>query len=218
MNLPSGILGTVVAASFAISGLVAAQEAEAEQEAPQVDEEIVVEGQRKLPPKVGKGFEAFAAGDFKAAVRYFHSIRRDEFRRKADNFTDWLNMAPNTIRGNGRMSGKHLDIRTSDPWRRQAYAILYYMEGMSKWAQGETEGAAISFRKALEMNPRHFDARAEFALVQIQLGEPKKAEKHIRRLAKDFRKCDAAEDEELCSVLRERLGQVEIAYGDAVSG
>lgn len=210
------IVGLLAGLSF--SAFVSAQEAEPKQAEPEVDEEIIIEGQPVMPPRVGKGFEAFAAGDFEAAVRYFHGIRRFEFQRKADNFTDWLNAAPNAIRANGRLSGKHLDIRTSDPWRRQAYAILYYMEGMSKWAQGETEGAAIAFRKALEMNPRHFDARADFALAQIEMGKPKKAEKHIRRLAKDFRKCDVAEDRDTCIAIRQRLGQVEMAYGNAVVG
>lgn len=195
---------------------VSAQESELKQAGPEVDEEIIIEGQPVLPPRIGKGFEAFAAGDFEAAVRYFHGVRRQEFQKKADNFTDFLqSLSPGQ---NTQMSHVTMDIRKSDPWRRQAYAILYYMEGMGQWAQGKTEEAANAFYKALDMNPRHFDARAEYALVQIQLGKPKKAEKHIRRLAKDFRKCNVAEDRETCVAIRERLGQVETAYGDAVSG
>lgn len=194
----------------------ASSQEEAEAAVPEVSAEIVVEAERILNRSLKRGFDAFNAGNFEVARVYFQSVRRDEFRRKGDNFTDWLNgLSPGE---NNRMSGKHQDIRTSDPWRRQAYAILYYMEGMSELGQGETESASRSFKMALDMNPRHFDARADYALTQISLKKPKKAEKHIKRLAKDLRRCDANDEQTLCVSIKERLLQVEVAYGEAVSG
>lgn len=206
---------------WALSAPVHSQEEDADaipEVSAEISAEIVVEAERILNRSLKRGFDAFRSGSFEVARAYFQSVRRDEFRRKGDNFTDWLNMAPNAIRGNGRMSGKHLAIRTSDPWRQQAYAILYYMEGMSELAQGETASASRSFKMALDMNPRHFDARADYALTQISLEKPKKAEKHIKRLAKDLRKCDANDEQELCASIKQRLQQVEVAYGDAISG
>lgn len=207
------LIATGLATSSSV--LIAKSEVPAPSNDVAVDEEIIVEGKRALVPRLRRGFEAFDAGEFKVAEQYFRGIRLSEFQRKADNFTDWLNMlSPGE---NTRMSGKHLDIRSSDPWRRQAYAILYYMEGMAQLAQGETKSARITLKKAIRMDPRHFDARADYALLLIQGSEPKKAEKHIERLDKLFRKCRDV-PEGTCAAIEQRLWQVEVAYGKALSG
>lgn len=212
------VSGKPVIGAFAIALLLSGG-AEAQQQPGklevEVEEEIVVEGGRALTLRLNKGFDAFNAGDFAAAEHYFYSVRRNEFLKKADNFTDFLQSLSPT--NGGLMSHVTMNLRTSSPWRRQAYAILYYMEGMSQLGQDKTKSANRSFRMALEMNPRHFDARADYALTHISLGKAHKAEKHIRRLAKDLRKCASNEEQDRCTAIKDRLLQVEVAYGKAVS-
>ena len=204
-------------AGLSLSMPISAQDEQAARDDKKPTEEIIVEGDRALPRQVANGFAAFHAGDFEKAADYFNAIRLQEFRNKADLFAELIRFSPDGFYA--RPSHASVDFRKSDPWRRQAYAILYYMEGMSKRALGESNSASRSFKLALDMNPKHFDARVDYALVQIELGEPKKAEKHIRRLAKDLRKCDPQKDDgQKCLAIRQRLMQVELAYGDAVTG
>lgn len=180
----------------------------------QVTEEIVIEGRRTFNRRMKPGFDAFQAGDFKQARIHFRSLRQSEFLRTADNYTDLVQ----SMRTSSRMSHVVMDLRTSDPYRREAYAIMYYMEGMSNLGLGKLKGASRAFWQALEMNPRHFDARADYVLTQISLGKLKKAEKQLERLKKDLEKCDVDDEQETCTAIKERLVQVENVYAQVVIG
>lgn len=181
----------------------------------QVTEEIVIEGRRTFNRRMKPGFDAFQAGDFKQARIHFRSLRHNEFRVNADAFTNYLEMSTPLT---GEMSHITFDARTSDPYRRQAYAIMYYMEGMSNLGLGKLKDASRAFWQALEMNPSHFDARADYVLTQISLGKRKKAEKNLKRLKKDLEKCDVGDEPETCTAISDRLTQVEDAYARVIIG
>lgn len=213
-----GFVAVVSVLNFAIiSAPASAQDAEKSPDTEtRVDEEIVVEGKTNFGVKLERGFEAFRAGDFETAAAYFKSVRLQEFRNKSDGFAVALQFMQDGRYP--RASYGATNFRKNDIWRRQAYAILYYMEGMSKRGMGEISEASTALLRALDMNPKHFDARADYALVKIELGEPNKAKKHLKRLRKDLRKCDEEKDAAHCMAIQERLQQVEFAYDNAVAG
>lgn len=186
---------------------------EAEPEAVEVDEEIVIQGRRNLGPQVKKGFAAFEAGEFKKAESYFYRVRANYQLHASVTFERFADMW-----GVSALTGaRGIHTGTGAAEVRKALAIIFYMEGMSQRAQGELASARRSFGRALEMNPKHFDARADLSLVEIERGKPAAADKHIERLARDFGKCEEPDDLASCTAIKERLLQVELAYGEAVS-
>lgn len=179
-----------------------------------VQEEIVIEAKRNLGRQVQKGFAAFRAGDYEKAESYFYRVRARHQLQASITFQAFNDM------WNVNMPTGARDVHSaaSDREVRKALAIIYYMEGMSQQAQGEDMSARRSFLRAINMNPQHFDARADLSLVEIARGKTSAAEKHILRLAKDVQSCDAVDDAGHCAAVQDRLLQVEMAYGNAVVG
>ncbi len=205
----------LLAASFA-AGLIVTPATLADEKATAetpVDEEIVVQGRRNLSRHIKKGFAAFHDGDFKKAESYFYRVRANHQLRASVTF-----QIISDLWSVQSLTGAHDVYSTnSDRETKKALAIIHYMEGMSQRAQGENMSARLSFKRALERNPRHFDARADLALVEIENGKPDASVKHIKRLVRDLNKCRDAGQSDVCSAIGERLAQVEQAYGFAVS-
>lgn len=177
------------------------------------EEEIVIEARRNLSRQIKRGFAAFRAGEFKKAESYFYRVRAGHQLNASITFQEFNDMwSINSVTGAREVYTSHGDAEV-----RKALAIIHYMEGMSQLGQGETMSARLSFKRAVQMNPRHFDARADLALIEIDRGKALKIEKHIKRLAKDLSKCDTERTAETCAALQERLWQVEAAYGRALN-
>ena len=179
-----------------------------------VDEEIVIEGRRNLSRQVEKGFTAFREGRFEEAETYFYRVRAGyqlQASQTFEQFADLWSFANLT-------GATSVYTTTSDYEVRRALAIVHYMEGMSQRAQGDFMGARRSLKRAISVNPGHFDARADLALIEIERGKAPVTEKHIKRLAKDLNRCDANKVADVCAAINNRLLEVEQAYGRAVSG
>ena len=208
---------SILAASLALglftSTVTVAQQVEAQSSTP-VDEEIVIQGRRNLSRHIKKGFAAFRDGDFRQAESYFYRVRAGHQLLASLTFQT-LSDAWSV---NGFTGARGVYSTNNDREVRGALAIIHYMEGMSQRAQGENMSARLSFKRALERNAKHFDARADLALIEIENGKPEASVKHIKRLAKELKSCEDADRSDICPAIRERLMQVEIAYGDAVSG
>lgn len=202
------ILSLVVASMFApISPLVADDDGASRALAA---EEIVIEGRRNLSRQIKNGFAAFRAGDFKKAESYFYRVRAGYQLQASITFQEFGDM----WNFSNLTGGVGVYTTTADQEVRRALSIIQYMEGMSQRAQGELASARRSFKRAIKLNPGHFDARADLSLVEIERGERDNAEKHIRRLAKDLGRCPQRAAE-TCDAIRDRLWQVEAAYGAA---
>lgn len=176
-------------------------------------EEIVVQGRRNLSRNIKKGFAAFRAREFEQAEKYFFRVRSKYELQALITYEAYADMwSPANLTGAIGITTNNKDWEV-----RKALSIIHYMEGMSQRAQGNTLAARGSFKRALNMNPTHFDARADLALVEIENGEAERSTKHIKRLAKDLQRCDAAKSADKCGAVKDRLWQVELAYGNALS-
>ena len=173
------------------------------------DEEIIVDGPLHMSKRIGKGFAAFRAGDYAAAEKHFRRVRNIE-KFQANYSNDVLR----EFVGNTNMSSFRVDLRFSDQQELEVMAILYYMEGLSQALQGETKWAKASFRKAMRFNPRHFDARADYALLEIETGGLKKAAEHLEKLTDTWLNCRDV-PEGTCEAISQRLSHVETAYAQA---
>lgn len=203
----------IVSMILGISAAAPAMSAEEIAEQPIVEEEIIIQGRRNLSRHLKNGFAAFREGNFKKAESYFYRSRVGNAAFASDPDGMLRNLSYATIYGPDRLfsSTQHHEFR-------RANSIIYYMEGMSQLAQGRHMSARRSFMNALGTNPKHFDARADLALIEIKRGKFEVSATHIKRLAKDFSKCDAERYAEICPAIGERLLEVEQAYGLAVSG
>lgn len=204
------VLAVSLALSLFTSPTLAQQEAETET---LVDEEIVIQGRRNLSRHIKKGFAAFQDGDFKRAEDYFYRVRAGHQLLASLTFQT-LSDAWSV---NGFTGARGVYSTNNDREVRGALAIIHYMEGMSQRAQGENMSARLSFKRALERNAKHFDARADLALVEIENGQPEASVRHIKRLARELEKCETADRSDICPAIRERLLEVEQAYGRAVT-
>lgn len=173
-------------------------------------EEIIVQGKPNISKRIKRGFAAFKARDFAASEKYFKRARK-LYELEADNTFFFLSDMWNT----NNITGARAESNILDVELRKALAIINYMEGMSQLAQGREESARYSFKRAIKLNPNHFDAHADVALIEIKRGKPKKAVKHIKKLVRVFKKC---EGEAACDGVQERLIHVEQMYGNAVAG
>lgn len=180
----------------------------------EVEEEIVVQGRKNLSRQVKRGFEAFRAGNFEQAESYFYRVRAGYQLQASVTFQEFADMW-NFANLTGATS---VYTTTADQEVRKALSIIHYMEGMSQRAQGDLTAARRSFKRAYKMNGKHFDARADYALAEIELGRPHIAAKHVKRLAKELSECSALAITDTCADIKERLWQVEAAYGQAVAG
>lgn len=173
------------------------------------DEEIIVDGPLHMSRRIGKGFAAFRAGDYAAAEKHFRRVRNiEKFQANFNN--DVLR----EFVGNTNMSSFRVDLRSSDQQELEVIAILYYMEGLSQALRGEIKWAKTSFRKAMRYNPRHFDARADYALLEIETGGLKKAAKHLEKLTDTWLGCRDV-PAGTCEAVGQRLSHVEAAYAQA---
>ena len=173
------------------------------------DEEIIVDGPLHMSKRIGKGFAAFRAGDYAAAEKYFKRVRKFE-----DFQANYNSDALREFKGNVNMGSFRVDLRFSDPEELKVMAVLLYMEGLSQAMQGETEWAKASFRKAMRYNPKHFDARADYALLEIETGGLEKAAKHMEKLTDAWLKCRNV-PAGTCEAVGQRLSHVEAAYAQA---
>ncbi len=205
------LLISSLVAGLSFSTIASAQEEKAETP---VEEEIIVEGRRNLSRQVEKGFAAFRAGEFEKAETYFYRVRAFHQLRASQTFEQFQDMW-----GFANLTGAaNVDTTTQEIHVRKALSIIHYMEGMSQRAQGDAMGARRSFKRAIGVNPTHFDARADLALIEIERGKMPVTEKHIKRLVRDLDRCDADKISDVCAAINDRLLQVEQAYGRAVSG
>lgn len=180
----------------------------------EVEEEIVVQGRKNLSRQVKRGFEAFHAGEFDKAESYFYRVRAGYQLQASVTFQEFADMW-NFANLTGATS---VYTSTEDHEVRRALSIIFYMEGMSQRAQGDIMAARRSLKRAYKINPTHFDARADYALIEIERGKLQNAKKQVLRLAKELTECDSDKDPQACEGMEERLWQVESAYGRAVAG
>ncbi len=173
------------------------------------DEEIIVDGLLHMSKRIGKGFAAFRAGDYAAVEKYFKRVRKFE-----DFQANYSSDALREFKGNVNMGSFRVDLRFADQEELKVMAILLYMEGLSQALQGETDWAKASFRKAMRYNPKHFDARADYALLEIESGELKKAAKHMEKLTDAWLTC-RDKPAGICDAVGQRLSHVETAYAQA---
>lgn len=199
-----------------VGGVIAQDEIdtdEAVQERAEIAEEIIVEGRANLSQQVKKGFAAFREGRYEEAEKHFYRVRAGYQLRASQTFEAFSDLWTfSNVTGATNVLNTPQEMEA-----RKALSIIHYMEGMSRRAQGDAMGARLSFKRAIGVNPTHFDARADLVLIELERGKPKLTEKHIKRLAKDFKKCDADKSADVCSAINDRLLQVEQAYGQAVS-
>lgn len=197
-----------------ISATVPATQAEQIAERPVEEEEIIIQGRSNLSRQVKKGFAAFQNGEFKEAESYFYQVRASYMMQSQGPFGQFnsLSFFANWPGNRGLYSS------AQDNEIRRALSIILYMEGMSQRAQGRFMSARRSFQNVLRINPKHFDARADLALIEIERDKVGSSVEHIERLAKDLSKCDPERYGNVCPGIKERLLQVEDAYGQAVSG
>ena len=175
-----------------------------------VTEVIIIQGKANISKRVKKGFSAFRAKDFVAAEKYFKSAR-NKYDLEADNTFFLISDLWNA----SNVTGARAESTIQDIEVRKAIAIISYMEGMAQMAQGREISAFHSFKRAIKVNPNHFDAHADLALLQIKRGKPKKAEKHLKKLVRVFENCGGTD---ACDDVKERLVHVEQAYGSALTG
>lgn len=201
-------------AGLSFSTLASAQENQPEQESTQETEEIIIEGRRNLSRQVEKGFTAFREGRFEEAESYFYRVRavhQLQASQTFEQFADMWSFANLT----GAVS---VYTTTEEQDVRRALSIIHYMEGMSQRAQGDAMGARRSFKRAIGINPMHFDARADLTLVEIERGKMPVAQKHIKRMVRDLDRCNAEKIGDICAAINDRLLEVELAYGRAARG
>lgn len=197
-----------------ISAAVPVMAAEGVEEQPIEEEEIIIQGRRNLSRQVKNGFAAFRDGNFEKAESYFYRVRAGYMLQSEGLFAEFSGIGSfGTFSNVGSVYSS-----TQDHEVRRALAIIMYMEGMSQRGQGRHMSARRSFLNVLRVNPKHFDARADLALIEIERGKAESSVRHIERLARDFGKCDAKRYEDTCPAIQERLLEVEQAYGRAVSG
>lgn len=208
---------SLAAAIMSMAAPSLAIQVNADQDSPsadiEVDEEIVIQGRRNLGHQIKKGFAAFNAGEFEKAETYFYRVRAKYQLNASITFqfmTDTWNLTSVT-------GARDVHTAATDRDARKGISVVFYMEGMSQKAQGELMAARKSFKRALNMNPSHFDARADLALVDIELGKTDLAAKHLKRLTRDMNKCEPEGFYETCTAIDERLLEVEVAYAQAVA-
>lgn len=209
--MPTGKIITCIVAAllFAPVTLASAISLDPQVAKIQVTEEIIVQGKPNISRRVKRGFAAFKARDFAAAEKYFQRARK-QYELEAGNTFFFMQDLWNISNVTGaRAESTILDVEV-----RKAIAIINFMEGMSQLAQGHEGSALYSFKRAIKVNPSHFDAHAEVALIQIKHGKAAKAKKHFKKLVRMFNKC---RDVETCQGVKERLVQVEQVYGRAVT-
>ncbi len=209
----SALALTPLHASPANTGLqeAAVQAAEKRLNTGVFDEEIIVDGPLHMSKRIGKGFAAFSAGDYATAEKQFRRVRKLE-KFQANYNTDVLRQ----FKGVSNMGSVRVDLRFSDQKELEVIAVLYYMEGLSQALQGEIKWAKANFRKAMRFNPKHFDARADYALLEIETGGFDKAAKHLNKLTDAWLGCRDV-PAGTCTAIGQRLSHVETAFSQAAA-
>jgi len=170
-------------------------------------EEIEVTGNRileQLRTRLKEGFTAYMNGDFVEAERQFSSeikIDGNYMLRQTENL---LHMA--------NLMGINRPIIPSLSGEQRVYlGAVYYMRGMSQARQGKTDSAKVSLRKAIKINAKNFDARVDYALLELQSGNHRKAEKQMKKLRKLLKKCKDVTVGE-CDDLGNRFDALQTVY------
>lgn len=174
------------------------------------EEEIEVTGDQllaKLRTRLKEGFTAYMNGDFALAEVKFTSALKEA---RNDELLDTQNLKifGDDILGANRPIFSYMTLTD-----RQRLSAVYYMRGISQARQGKTDSAKVSIRKAIKINPKNFDARVDYALLELQSGKLRKAEKQIKRLRKLMKKC---KDESVghCDDLGNRFADLQIVYAN----
>lgn len=172
------------------------------------DEEIDVTGERLLETLNGflkEGFAAYMAGDFALAEVRFTSVLKQAGN---DELLDTQNLKifGDDILGANRPIFSYLTLT-----ERQRLSAIYYMRGISQARQGKTDSAKVSMRKSIKTNPKNFDARVDYAMLELQSGNLKRAQKQIKKLRKLVKNC---KDETAghCDDLGNRFDDLEVVY------
>ena len=173
------------------------------------EEEIDVTGERILEQMRGRlqeGFTAYMKGDFSVAELKFSSALKES---RNDELLDTQNLK---IFGDDYLTNADRPLFSyMTPTDRKRLGAVYYMRGISQARQGKTDSAKVSMRKAIKINAKNFDARVDYALLELQSGNVRKAEKQIKKLRKLLKKCKNATVGH-CDDLGNRFAELQTVY------
>ena len=185
----------------------------------QLEENIQVYGDKRLSrlqEKILEGFDAFKSGEFAKAEAVFASaLKQERNGRNGAHLVTLIFAAWDGSSGHKNSStGFRRQVLPHYTQEEQAYlSTLYYMRGLSLAQLSETDRAKTFLRKAIKVHPKNLDARMEYALLELQSGNVKKAKKQIERTEKYMKKCvdQVAGD---CDALQEKLDNVQLVYAN----
>lgn len=176
---------------------------------PLVDEELIITGDvlaRKANRRLQNAYAAFKKGNFAEAEKQFLSETKSFRDQQLRMFED--------IHYIGAQIGAHRRLNIDPTEEERVYgAVLYYMMGLSQARQGKTESAKVSMRKAIKWNWRNIDARLDYALLELQSGNKKKAKKQLKKATELMKKCkdQSAGD---CDSLQSKLEDAQFVYAN----
>jgi hypothetical protein len=194
-------------------------------------EEVIVKGDPSLRPLTGlikDALQAFENGHYGVAERKFSNLAVREHRNL--RYRRFVNQNLELSRGR-RLSSSYETVDDDFPpisapnakaiafaqplqyTRLQlATSKLFYLRGVAQVRQNKHKAAIKSFKRALRVNRHNLDARIEYALTFLKVGDLKAAGKNIEKLDKvAAEKCD----EKGCAFSSEskaRYAQVRLAY------
>lgn len=168
----------------------------ASQERAQPSEDIVVPG-KKQSRLWFEAIEAFKAGRYAEAEEKLHTLeQRVELVARVEAIP---------------LGGYTRDfIFTVDRVPDDAAAIVY-VRGIAQARQGKLDEAADAMNETLRINPKFFDAYADFVLIQALRGRSNRGRWHVMRMSKLLAKCDYN-----CAEKRVRYERAkEVVYAEA---
>ncbi len=185
---------------------------QAKEEQARESEEIVITGKRSRDGLLGRlddGFAAFKSGDYAKAEYHFQFLSSlEETHIRSQNFflTTLVSDRARNSGSDGGISGVQSgfngarlaethgigttkkDLKPAKV--RITRAHLIYMQGISEARQEKYKEALISLRRTLKVDPNHYDARVDIALLQAMKGDIRAARKNLLRLAEIVEYCD----------------------------
>ncbi len=163
-------------------------------------DEIIVEADpylKNLKGRLADAFGAFRAGDYVAAEQEFLALKDTVSR-------NYLRMAV----GSGGFS---IESRIVIDAIHKDEGIIFYMYGLSLARQSKFEDAMDPLRKAWRINPRHYQARLDYALVSVLADKPRKAKWQLIKVRGRARKCDNE-----CPDFAASVARLETLYAEAM--
>jgi len=172
------------------------------------EDEIEVTGERileQLRGRLQEGFTAYMKGDFAVAEKKFSSALKEA---RNDELLDTQNLK---IFADDHLNASRPIFSYMSLIERKRLSAVYYMRGISQARQGKTDSAKVSMRKAIKTNAKNFDARVDYALLELQSGNLRKAEKQIKKLRKLLKKCENVTLGH-CDDLGNRFAELQVVY------